>query len=150
MADDMAIIDTQRRRVIPGANALRLRGQARAIEIASGAELIEGRDDKYCYRVQDARIAPSATTLGAIVALTPDPDAPTTGQIEELSGVRALVRVLEQAFDVSAPTRSWASRRMALARALVERAPRIISLRYSRDPHGAPRHVDALKEVIAW
>ncbi len=141
VSDDMVVLDAQGGRALPGAPTLRLWSSPEHGAIDSAPIL--GMRDKRWYRMEDALGQREACSIGAIVVLRPDADAPPTGALSPLSGVHALVSLLGQTFDLEDPSRAWAEDRLRRVRALVEGTP-ILECRYARSPDGEARQVTAI------
>ena len=146
ISDDMALVDALRMEAVPGATTLRL-WKYIVEEAVTSRSIIGTEQNKKWFRLPESYAAYRPTPLAGVILLSPNEAAPTSGQVTRLAGMRAMVKVLEQCFDLHAPRVAWSTRRLSSVRELVSRVP-VWVCEYARTTDRTPAHVEAIWDLI--
>lgn len=146
ISDDMALVDARKMEAIPGATTLRLWKYVVEEAVMSRA-IIGTEQNKKWFRLPESYAAYRPTQLAGVILLSPNELVPTSGQVTRLVGMRAMVKVLEQCFDLHAPRAAWSTRRLSAVRELVSRVP-VWVCEYARTADRSPAHIEAIWGLI--
>lgn len=148
LSDDMLLVDAAHAMALPGAPSLRLFEHLGPVARAVSTHAILGMSHKRWYRLPDEDGVCDVLPLAAIVLLEPqEKNAPMCGACTPMSGILALVALLEQTFDLEHPLHDWASARLLNARTLLERVP-MWRCSYTRSLDGSPAHLVSLRTLL--
>lgn len=153
LSDDMALVDVQKMRVLPGPWVVRMWGDASKGEHIAAVSAIVGTGGRK-KRVRLARAGEEqagswqrGVSLAGLTLLEREPRGSPRderGEWEKLSGMSAMQCVLSQAFDLSAPPEWWSRKRMRLAGALLRGGVALERCIYQSSASGEPAHVEGL------
>ena len=145
LADDMALVDTSARLVLPGAPTLRL--WLDELRDATRSAAIAGTDRKHWFHLGDKAGQDIPVPLGGVIVLSPDPHAPVSGEIDRIRGLEALTLLLANGFELEHSPRPMREARVKRARGLLATTS-VFRCRYARDPGGEPRQVESIRALI--
>ncbi len=141
-ADEAAVVDVERGRLVAGAPYVRLDRGAGGLEEALEEGPVHPQLDKRWYRLApDGLAAPGGHPLAGIVYLAPDADR-EAGEVEwgRMRGSESLTRVVDQCFDFERAPSAWRRRRFSNAAALVD-GTGVLRCRFGLSEDGSPSHV---------
>ena len=146
LSDDLVVLDTQARQILPGSPTMRLWQQAHPLAVDS--QPILGTRGKRWFRLSDEAGVSERVSCAGIIFLTPDPSSPGHGKFARLGPcVQTLQALLGQSFDFSAPPTWWQRRRFMAVTTLHRQIP-LYTLSYARSPDGQPAHTPGLLERL--
>jgi hypothetical protein len=144
VADDLALVDVEGLRVLPGACALRLWQPEGALGEAELEIRSSPASEKRWFGLKDRYRCGTPKPIAAIVVLE---RSDTESGINRLSGQLALVRVLGQAFSLTEPCVERRTSRLKNVSHLVRHLP-VLSYVFAGHPEGRPEHVSRLLTLM--
>ncbi len=143
LADDMSIVDVEKKLVRPGSPSIRLWKESDEVVGAVFDRQIHEQTTKRWFRISDEQAVIGEIALGGVIWLHPTEDLAIDGSWERSQGRDGLVALLKQTFDFTKPEKAWMIARFQNANRILKSVP-MFEYRYRRSESGEPTHVAGL------
>lgn len=143
LADDMSIVDVEKKMVRPGSPSIRLWKESDEVVGAVFDRQIHEQTTKRWFRISDAKAVVGKVELGGVIWLHPTEDLAQDGLFGRCHGRAGLVALLKQTFDFTKPEKAWMRARFQNANRILKSVP-MFEYRYCRSENGEPTHVEGL------
>lgn len=143
LADDMSIVDVEKKVVRSGSPSIRLWKGSDEVAGAVLDRQIHAQTTKRWFRMADEQAVAGVVELGGVIWLHPTEDANAEGLWKRCQGREGLVALLKQTFDFTQPEKAWMTARFQNANRFLKSVP-MFQYRYRHSETGEPTHVEGL------